>query len=143
MFKPNNSPPRNAENEWRFQLDRFVQENQKQIAALCWGLQQEWGDSNDILGIDLKPTPHFVACSREAIEALNQQVDQQLREVLGVLDGYRSEKEVVLIGIGDGQIKLINFQPEPPPPECFEVEEDLDTLIDKLEQRLSEHIKTE
>ena len=143
MFKPPSSPPRNAENEWRFQLDRFVQENQKQLAALCWGLHQEWGVSLNTLGIDLKPTPHFVACSREAIEALNKQVNQQLREVLGVLDGYSPEKEVVLIGIGNGQIKLINFQPEPPPPECFEEAEDLDTLIDKLEQRLSKYIQTE
>ena len=143
MFRPSSPPPRDTENEWRFQLDQFVEENQKQLSALFWGILQEWGTSNDTLGIDLKPKPHFVACSRTAIEKLNRNVSNQLREILGILDGYNPEQEVVMIGIGNGQIKLINFQPDLPPPVCFEeVEADLDTLIEQLEARLAEQIVT-
>lgn len=140
MFKPSSLTPRNAENEWRFQLDQFVKEHQKQLAALSWGLRQEW-ENTDTLGIDLCPTPHFVACSRQAIEELNRKVNDQLREALGVLDGYKPEEEVVIIGIGNGQIKLVNFQSDPPPPKCLqEVEEDIDTLIAQLEKRLVEQV---
>lgn len=140
MFKPSSPPPRNAENKWRFQLDQFVQQNQHPLAALFWGLKQEWGESNDVLGIDLHPHPHFVACTREAIEELNRNVNGQLREILGILDGYSPEKEVVIIGIGEGQVKLIHFESEPSPPDCFQESEDIDTLITNLEQRLSEMI---
>jgi hypothetical protein len=43
--------------------------------------------------------------------------------------------------IGDGQIKLIYFQPKLAPPTCFqEVAEDLDTLISILEERLIEQV---
>ncbi|MBE9169691.1 hypothetical protein IQ238_19910 [Pleurocapsales cyanobacterium LEGE 06147] len=127
--------------KWRSQLDRFVRENEKQLAALAWGLQQEWGDLDNTLGIDLKPKPHFVACSREAIEELNRNTNGQIQEILGLIDGYKLEQEVSIVVIGDGQIKLIHFQPEPSPPACFqEVTEDIDTLISILEERLVQSV---
>jgi hypothetical protein len=127
----------NAENKWRYQLDQFVRENELELAALAWGLLQEWGESKDTLGIDLKPTPHFVACSRDSIEKFNRKVDNHIQEILGVLDGYKPEEEVVIIVIGKGQIKLINFKPEPSPPVCFEqADRELDRLIKKLEASL-------
>jgi hypothetical protein len=126
-----------AKDKWRSQLDSFVRENKQQLAALAWGIKQEWGDINNTLGIDLKPQPHFVACSREALEELNQNTNQQIQEILGLIDGYKPEKEVLIIAIGEGQLKLIHFQPEPSPPECFaEAGIDLDTLIKILEERL-------
>lgn len=116
------------------QLDRFVQENQLLLAALVWGLRQDWGESPAILGIDLQPKPHFVRCSPAAIEQLNRQVDNQIQEILGILDGHDPEKEIAIIGIGSSQIKLIYFQPEPPPPDCFaQLEGNLDSLIQQLE----------
>lgn len=127
--------------KWRSQLDRFVKENQKELAALAWGLQQEWGETENTLGIDLKPQPHFVACSREAIEKLNDNVNGQIQEILGLIDGYNPEKEVLILAIGDGQIKLLHFQPQIPPPTCFqETQEDIDALINLLEARLAEQI---
>ncbi|MGF1478420.1 MAG: hypothetical protein ACFB4I_02870 [Cyanophyceae cyanobacterium] len=138
MFSPSSPPPRNAENRWRFQLDQFVQKNQQPLAALCWGLKQEWGDSNVVLGIDLHPHPHFVACTREAIEELNRNVNNQLREILGILDGHDPKTEVVIIGIGEGQVKLIHFEPKLPPSDCFKNSGDIDTLITELEQRLNQ-----
>ncbi len=136
------TPPDDAENSWRYQLDDFVRENKPELAALAWGLLQEWGSRNNTLGIDLKPKPHFVACSREAIEKLNQQVNSQFREILGILDGYDPTKEVVIIAIGKGQIKLINFASDPPPPVCFENAEnqDLDRSIARLEQEMERYI---
>ncbi|MGH2414967.1 MAG: beta-carboxysome assembly chaperone CcmS [Microcystaceae cyanobacterium] len=136
------TPPNNRENQWRYQLDQFVQDNQIPLAALAWGLLQEWGDSQDALGIDLKPNPHFVRCSRESMEEFNRKVDRQIQEILGILDGYDAKKEVVIVVIGKGQIKLINFQPEPPPPVCFEqFEKDIDALIKQIEERMIEQIE--
>ena len=127
-----------AEDKWRWQLDDFARDHQKQLAALAWGLQQEWGELDNILGIDLKPTPHFVACNLGAIEQLNYNTNQQLQEILGLVDGYKPEEEVLIIAIGDGQIKLIHFQVEPTPPICFqEMEEDIDGLIASLEASLA------
>jgi hypothetical protein len=134
--------PDTQENAWRRQLDRFVKAHQQEIAALVWGLYQEWGDRQDTLGIDLYPEPHFVCCSREAIEKLNENVNNQLQEVLGVLDGYSPDKEVVILGIGKGQVKLIQFTANPTPPECFTiVGETVDNLLDRLESRLVEQLK--
>ncbi|MGF1489900.1 MAG: hypothetical protein ACFBSE_22665 [Prochloraceae cyanobacterium] len=135
-----NTPPDDAENRWRYQLDDFVRANERDLAGLAWGLLQEWGDSNNTLGIDLNPKPHFVACSREAIEKLNKQVNYQFREILGILDGYDRNKEVVIIGIGNGQIKLINFVSDPLPPVCYESAGDLDSLIDRLEAEMNLYI---
>ena len=144
MFDFNNNPENRAKakSNWKYQLDRFVKENEQELAALAWGLLQEWGESrNDTLGIDLKPKPHFVACSRESIEDLNKKVNNRLQEILGVLDNYKKDEEVVMIGIGDGQIQLINFKPVLPPSRCFtELNQNIDSLIQLLEERLETQI---
>lgn len=127
--------------QWRLRLNQFVKDNEQKLAALTWGfhLQQQEQDKYEILGIDMQPTPHFVCCSREALEKLNQNVNQELREVLGIVDGYKPEEEIMLLGIGNGQINLINYKPNPSPPECYEqVTEDVDTLLQSLEAQLSQ-----
>ena len=131
--------PEKAEDKWKHQLDQFVKENKQELAALSWGLFLERGESEDTLGIDLDPTPHFVYCPKQAIEELNRKAKNQLQEILGVVDAHKPEQEVLIIGIGHDQIKLIQFEPEPPPPTCFEqVGKDVDTLLAQLEPRLSE-----
>ncbi len=131
------------EDKWRWQLDDFARDHQQQLAALAWGLQQEWGELNNILGIDLKPKPHFVACSREAIEKLNRNTNEQLQEILGLIDGYKPEEEVLILAIGEGQIKLIHFQAKPIPSVCFqEAEENIDALITSLEASLATKLMT-
>ncbi len=129
--------PERAEDQWKRQLNQFAQDNKQELAALTWGLFLERGESKDTLGIDLQPTPHFVYCPRNAIEQLNSKLQNQIQEILGIVDAHKPEKEVLIIGIGNDQIKLIQFEPEPPPPACFEqVGKDVDTLLDLLEQRL-------
>lgn len=141
MIRFGNNPENTAQERWRSQLDEFVQTNQQKLAALVWGLQQEWNDSEQTLGIDLKPTPHFVTCSRSAIEQLNQNTNNHLQEILGLIDGYKPEEEVLIIVIGDGQIKLIHFQPSPSPPLCFaNSAENLDTLIEVLSTTLAQKV---
>ena len=135
--------PERAEDRWKHKLDRFVREHKLELAALSWGLYLERNDndSNDTLGIDLQPTPHFVYCPKAAIEQLNSNVQGHIQEILGLVDAHKPEKEVLIIGIGNDQIKLIHFEPEPLPPACFEqVGQDVDTLLTLLEQRLSEQI---
>lgn len=134
--------PDQGEENWRRQLDQFAQANQQELAALSWGLFLERGETDDTLGIDLEPTPHFVYCPIEAIETLNHKLENKLQEILGLVDAHDPKQEVLIIGIGSAQIKLIHFEPEPPPPTCFEqVAQDVDTLLERLEQRLSEQIK--
>ncbi|GFE68639.1 hypothetical protein [Chroococcus sp. FPU101] len=139
MIQFNNSQLNDVENQWRYKLDQFVEENQELLAAAFWGLHQEWGDTKETLGIDLKPTPHFVCCSRESLETLNKKVNRKIQEILGILDGYDPNEEVAIIGIGNGQVKLIYFKPEVPPPECFkQINQDLDSLIAQLEQKMAQ-----
>ncbi len=134
MIQFGSSPPDDEANQWRYQLDIFVEENQQSLAALAWGLLQEWDNNQDALGIDLQPQPHFVCCSRQAIEELNKKVNRQIQEILGVLDGYNPDEEVVIIAICQGQIKLINFKPDPSPSVCFkQISSSLDQLIEELE----------
>ena len=130
------------ENNWRRKLDKFIKANQQEIAALAWGLLLERGkESDQTLGIDIEPTPHFVYCSREAIETLNRNVKDHIQEILGVLDAHNPEKEVVIISIGEGQVKMIQFEPEPSPATCFEqVATDVDTLLERLEKGMKECI---
>jgi hypothetical protein len=136
------SQPEKPEDKWKHQLARFAREHQQELAALAWGLFLERGASEDTLGIDLQPTPHFVYCPRTAIEQLNSKVENHIQEILGIVNAHNPEKEVLMIGIGNDQLKLIQFEPEPAPPACFEqVAEDVDTLLNRLEQRLSEYIK--
>ncbi|MGD1920204.1 MAG: hypothetical protein ACFCAD_15765 [Pleurocapsa sp.] len=141
MFDLGNNRPEIAQQKWRSQLDRFVINYEFQLAALAWKLKQEWEDNNDVLGIDLQPKPHFVACSYENLEALNQNTRGQLQEILGIVDGYDPETEVVVVAIGEGQVKLINFQPESTPSECFSATDgDVDKLIATLENALEKCI---
>ncbi len=133
--------PERAEDQWKHQLNRFARENQQELAALSWGLYLEKGESDETLGIDLQPKPHFVYCPKKAIEQLNQRVENHIQEILGIVDAHNPEKEVLIIGIGNDQIKLIQFEPEPPPPACFEqVGKDVDTLLSQLEQSLEKQL---
>ncbi len=134
--------PETGDNKWRRQLDKFVKANQQELAALFWALWLENSDSMGTIGIDLQPKPHFVYCPKEQIEKLNSRVDNRLQELLGIIEHHQPEVEVVMIGIGRGEIKLIQFAPEPAPPTCFEqVGKDVDTLLEELEQRMSEQIE--
>ena len=142
MFDLGNNRPEIAEQKWRSQLDLFVSDYEQQLAALAWGLKQEWQDSDDVLGIDLQPTPHFVACSQASLEKLNRNTRGIIQEILGIVDNHDPAVEVVIIGIGKGQVKLINFQPEPTPEECFAATDgDLDSSIATLETAMAEYIK--
>jgi hypothetical protein len=137
MFKAGNFDPMETKDAASAQLDRFVQQHQLSLAALVWGLRQEWEEEQAVLGIDLIPQPHFVRCSRQDIEELNHQLDSKIQEILGILDGHDPEQETAIIGIGDSQIKLIYFRPRLQPSACFaQLESDLDTLIQQLEERL-------
>lgn len=134
--------PERIEDKWKRQLDRFVKSHQLQLAALSWGLFLEQGETDHTLGIDLQPTPHFVYCPRQAIEKLNQNVENYLQEILGLVDAHQANQEVLIIGIGKDQIKLIQFAPEPAPPDCFEqIGKDVDTLLNELEQGLKENLE--
>lgn len=133
--------PEKAEDQWKYQLARFAKNHQQELAALAWGLHLERGESQDTLGIDLQPTPHFVYCPQKAIEELNRKADDQLQEILGIVDAHKPEKEVLIIGIGNDQIKLIQFEPQPTPDVCFEqVGKDVDKLLQELEQHLTQQI---
>ncbi len=130
-----------TQEKWRWQIDNFVDEHETELAALTWSLQQEWNDNNHtVLGIDLKPEPHFVACDKEQLEKLNKSTKGFLREILGLLDGYDPKTEVLNLVIGEGQVKLIHFQPQIPPPECSaSLETDIDSLIADLETKLKKY----
>lgn len=141
MFDLGDNRPEIAEQKWRSQLDLFVTDYEQQLAALAWGLKQEWGESNDVLGIDLQPSPHFVACSQDSLQKLDKNTKGRIQEVLGIIDGHDSAIEVVIIAIAEGQVKLINFQPETTPVDCFAATDgDLDQLISSLEAALITYI---
>ena len=135
--------PEPEENSWQYQLDRFVEENQKELAAVAWGFDQDWKDQEMTLGIDLTSVPYFISCSKEALEALNKNVDNKLQEILGLIDGYQPEKEVLMIGIAKNSVKLIYFESNPTPPECFEkFGKDVNELLKKLEAKMVSQIQT-
>lgn len=142
LFGGPESEQKNQSN-WRRKLDKFVAANKQELAALAWGLLQERGEeSDDILGIDIAGTPRFVYCKKEAVEELNRQVKSHIQEILGVLNAHKPEKEVAILAIGEGEIKLILFEIDPAPPDCFELAAvDVDTLIDRLEKQMAEYIK--
>ncbi|MEP0849206.1 hypothetical protein NC991_02190 [Funiculus sociatus GB1-A4] len=141
MIQFGSTSPDSGEKNWRNQLNQFVKANQQELAALAWGLWLENGDTKGTLGLDIKPKPHFVYCPKQAIEALNNQVENKLQEILGVVDAHKPEVEVLIIGIGEGQLKIIQFEPDPPPPICFEqVGADVDTLLERIEQGMAEQI---
>ncbi|WP_341527082.1 hypothetical protein WKK05_31900 [Nostoc sp. UHCC 0302] len=133
--------PESRDKKWHRQLDQFVKANRQELAALFWALWLENGDTQGTIGIDLQPTPRFVYCPKDEIEKLNNRVENRLQEILGIVENHQPEVEVVMIGIGKGEIKLIQFAPEPPPPVCFEqVGKDVDGLLEVLEQRMSQEI---
>ena len=133
--------PETPQPKWLQKLDKFVKAHKQELAALSWGLWQQNGDSKGTVGIDLQPKPHFVYCPQEAIEKFNDNVDNKLQEILGLVDNHKPEVEVLMIGIGKEQIKLVYFEPETPPPVCFErINQDVDGLLDFLEARMSEEI---
>jgi len=139
MFASNQ--PETPQPKWLHKLDKFVKAHKQELAALSWGLWQQNGNSKGSIGIDLQPKPHFVYCPKEAIEKFNDSVDNKLQEILGLVDNHKPEVEVLMMGIGKEQIKLIYFEPETPPPVCFEqVNKDVDGLMDLLELRMSEEI---
>ncbi len=119
MFGFGSSPLPPPERQWMQVLDSFVREYQREFAALTWALACEARPEREILGLDLRPTPHFVTCPKTAIAALNRKTGDRLREVLGIIDGYQPEQELLLLGIGEGQIKAIMFEPDLPPPDCL------------------------
>lgn len=134
--------PETEENKWRGQLDRFVKDNQPELAALFWGLWLENGNSQGTIGINLLPQPHFVYCPQTEIEKLNDRVENRLQELLGIIDNNKPETEVVMIAIGKGEIKLIQFAPKLSPETYFhELGKNIDELMDLLEQRLVAQIK--
>ncbi|MGB5961364.1 MAG: hypothetical protein WBG73_11940 [Coleofasciculaceae cyanobacterium] len=133
--------PERAEDQWKYQLARFANEHKLELAALSWGLYLEMGENQETIGIDLQPTPHFVYCPKSSIEELNRKAENKLQEVLGIVDAHQPEKEVLIIGIGNDQIKLIQFEPEPIPAVCFEqVGKDVDTLLGELQELLSKQL---
>ncbi|MGK7926607.1 MAG: hypothetical protein AB4290_15440 [Spirulina sp.] len=130
----------NAGNEaWKYRLDRFADEYQQQLAALSWGLHLQNPNGEETLGLDLQPTPHFVFCSREAIENLNRNTGNRLQETIGLIDAHQPETEVLIVAIGAGQIKLLYFEPDVPPPICFK---QLQQTPEEILRELEEGLKT-
>lgn len=119
MFKPSPTSTNPGDEVWKARIDQFTQANQTQLAALAWGFAQGAQDETETLGIDLKPTPHFVACPRDTLDRLNANVGFALQELVGIRDHYDPATEVFILVIGDGQLKLIYFVPELAPPDCF------------------------
>ncbi len=146
MFKAGNPQPQERRNSWQNLLDQFVQNHQQQLAAIAWSKfieQKGKEDTYDTLGIDLKPKPHFVSCPRSSLEALNRNVNHLLQEIIGIVDGHKPEQEVVIIAIGEDQIKLINFAPQSPPPECFaQMDQEIELLMRQLEESLAQHLQS-
>ncbi|MEM9541038.1 MAG: hypothetical protein AAGA60_16240 [Cyanobacteria bacterium P01_E01_bin.42] len=129
----------NGENEaWKYRLDRFSDEYGQKLAALSWGLHLENPEREETLGLDLQPAPHFVFCSRDALETLNRNTGKRLQETIGLIDAYQPDKEVLIVAIGAGQIKLLYFEPETPPSTCFEQsEQTIEEIARELEDRLA------
>ncbi len=132
--------PQDAANQWRFQLDQFVQGHQTALAAIAWGLRQEWQDPQQYLGLDLDPSPHFIRCTYDDLERLNLQVNRQIQEIIGILGNHNPETEVAILAIAQGQFKLIYFQPAQSPARCFDQwHHDLDAVLTDIETRLNHH----
>ncbi len=133
--------PDTPQPKWLHRLDKFVKAHHLELGALSWALWQQNGNSKGTIGIDLQPQPHFVYCPKEAIEKFNNNVDNKLQEILGLVENHQPETEVLMIAIGKEQIKLVYFEPETNPPDCFEqVSQDMDGLMDLLEMQISKEI---
>ncbi len=126
---------------WQSQLDAFVRRYETELAALAWGLAQTRdADAQGTLGIDLQPPAHFMFCPKAALEDLNRKVDNQIQEILGFVDGHNPAEEVMFLGIGGAPtyaLKLVQFKPQTPPPQCFEqLDQSVEQLLTMLEQQL-------
>ncbi len=119
-----NDSPRDPKNwPWQEKLAKFVADHKQDLAALAWVVAQNQGETPGVIGVDFEPAPHLVFCSVEAIATLNQKVENQLQEILGLIDGYQPDKEVLLLGIGssdDLKLKLVQFEPDPTPQACYQ-----------------------
>ena len=144
MFSSFDNQDPQPREKWRSHVDWFVQDYRAQLTALAWGLQQEWNHDGTILGIDLKPQPHFVPCSPGTLQTLNRRVGGRLQEILGIIAGADFEQEVLILCIGDGQVKLVYYQADPSPETCWQTHgPDLDQLIADLEAAMAESIQLE
>jgi hypothetical protein len=132
------SLPDDTANQWRFYLDDFVKNYQTELAAIAWGLAQEWQDPTAFLGLDLLPQPHFIRYDDEELENFNRRVGNHLQELVGIVKNHERETEVAILVLGPGQVKLLFFQPPLSPRQCFEqLAQELDTLQQTLETHLS------
>lgn len=130
-----------SESRWKHQLDRFVKNHRQELAALAWGLHLE-KKPEDVIGIDLKEPAHFIYCPQVAIQQFNENVEGHIQEILGHIRGHKPTQEVLMIAIGNHQLKLIFFEPAPPPPTCFaELGESVDALLSRLEKALQSEVK--
>jgi hypothetical protein len=142
MVESENLSPTTDLKTWQH-FKEFVAENEQLLAALSWRFYQEKEETGEILGLELHPEPHFVACSQHAIETLNQNADNRLREMLGIVEGYKPEEEVLIIGMDRDRLQLVFFVPRPTPPECCEeVGQDLYTLLDEIEAKIAKIINS-
>lgn len=143
MFPFGSPAPKPELEPWHKNIDRFTQAHGQELGAIAWLFHQEWQDeppeNRKVLGIDLKPQGHFVACNYGDLLALNRQVQGHLQEALGIIDGAKPEEEAVIMAIGNGQMKLLNFQPPAPPPDCaIALGLDFDQLVEQLEAKMKE-----
>jgi hypothetical protein len=141
FFTPQLDP---AEQSWRQQLELFVEAHKQELAALTWGVSLNPEAERGVLGVDFQPSPHLIFCSVTAIAELNRKVDNQIQEILGIIDAHQPEEEVLILGLGTGkgfEFKLIQFKPEPAPPQCYEqsVAKGADQL-QQLEQQLNQYL---
>lgn len=141
FFSPSVDP---AEQSWRQQLELFVESHQQELAALTWGVTLNPEAEPGVLGVDFQPSPHLVFCSVAAIAELNRRVDNQIQEILGIIDAHQPEEEVLILGLGNGkgfEFKLIQFKPEPAPPQCYERSiANGQAQLQQLEQQLNQYL---
>lgn len=145
MFDLFNRDPHRPDTRNLKRIDRFVRDYRREFAALVWGYDraiETEGGEREYLGIDVQPTPHFITCTRAQLEALNASVDNRLREAIGVLDGYNPEKEVLVVGIADGQVQLIVFLCDDPTPEAEfrTLGLTVNELLDRLEVQMQSEL---
>jgi hypothetical protein len=142
MFSSASSVPDDRQHPWRYQLDQFVKEEQISLAALAWAFSQQWPGKAQYLGLDLQPQPHFISCDPTAIAKVNDQVDGRIQEMVGILNGYDPETEVAIFVIGPGQFKLLLFQPEPSPSQCWQqLSLDMEMITEQLEAALAKKLQ--
>ena len=125
-------------------LDQFSKTHQQPLAALAWAFRQQFladADNSPVphLGIDLEPTPHFISCEPAIIAQFNEKIDRRLNELVGILEGSDPETEVAIFVVTPAQFKLIFFQPEMSPSDCFQaLNLSLETLQHQLEMALQQ-----